>query len=73
MKMWHALADTIIDRHECTLRSQARLHSDCQQSRVLREPFQKRGGDFVQRFYVFLGYQERVAGKQGPVIQESER
>ena len=71
--MWHALANAIIDCYECTLRSQARLHSDCQQSRVLREPFQKRGGDIVQGLYVLLGYQQRMAGKQGPVIKESER
>jgi len=69
----HALADAVIDRDECALRSHAFFHRNGKQARVCRDLLQQRRGNLVQRFYMLLRYQEAVAGKERPVIQESQR
>ena len=68
----HALAHAIIDCHKGTLRAEPCFDGPRQQPRVRHQGRQQRLGRIGQSLHVELGNQERMAGKQGPVVEKGE-
>jgi hypothetical protein len=72
MKMRHALAYAIIDRHECTVS----IHSELDRTRkylsISKVGTYEFAWEIGQRFEVFSRYQENMTGKNGSVIEKGD-
>lgn len=69
----HALAHAIIHGHERTFGMHGRFYGPAEQLGIAEESMQGLRGQFRQGFYVCARHQERVARKQGTLVEKRQR
>ena len=73
VKMRHALADTIVDSHKCSVRLQSRFNRAREKLSVPEERRNQIIREIGESFVVMFRNQQAVAGKHWTVIEKSQR
>ena len=73
VKMWHALADAIIHRHESSVRFQGRFNCAGQKLYVFEVRLNLFSRQINQSFAVLFGNNQAVPGKNRTMVEKSDR
>lgn len=72
VKMRHALADSVIHRHEGSVRFQGGLNRARQELGILKKWADQIGRKIAQGLMMISGNQQAMSGKNRPVVEESK-
>ena len=73
VKMRHALADTVIHRHEGPVRFQGRFNRARQKLGILKKRADQIGRKIAQGLMMSSGNQQAMSGENRTVVEESKR
>src|SRR4051794_30680477 len=73
VQMRHTLTDTVVNRHERSLRADRFFDRAAKRLRVPEKRLQLRGREICERLHMCPGDEQSVSGEQRPMIEKCER
>ena len=73
VEVWHALAHAIVHRHESSVRFHGSFDCARQKLHVLEVRLNLPGRQISQSFAVFFGNNQAMTGKDGTMVEKSDR